>query len=219
MTANWSASLFSKEQKHCPKSPFEVMADLSQAVLLFREVKRSFAFGKWKPENYGIHSTQKFTPGRMWVAYSPDGRSVACASSTDSKIQVIDLDTKGIVRTLAANARVNSIAFSPDGGQLAAKCNRTVQVWNLGTGENVLQIDTDASFGSFDDRIEFSTDGTRIASQNQKLEFTSGMPNPENRRLRQKDFRSLGYIQSKRLADRHSDTRWNQDLGRKRWHE
>ena len=95
------------------------------------------------------------------VAYSPDGRSLAVASSIG--IYLYDVAT---LRELALftghTSWVESVAFSPDGKMLASgSADRTVKLWDIATRTNI------ATFEGHTDRLEsvaFSPDGKILAS-------------------------------------------------------
>lgn len=64
------------------------------------------------------------------IAYSPNGRLLAVASSIG--IYLYDAETLEEVRYLESDARVLSVAFSPDGQTLASGSgDYTVRLWGL----------------------------------------------------------------------------------------
>jgi WD40 repeat protein len=73
----------------------------------------------------------------MWVAFSPDGESIALAVG-DKTARVIETSTGKAVATYSHNSGVTSVAFSPDGKQLATGTfDGTVTLWNLPTKETL----------------------------------------------------------------------------------
>ena len=96
------------------------------------------------------------------VAFSPDGRLLATASS-DETARVWDPATGGCLRTLTGHTLpVHAVAFSPDGRLLAtASDDKTARVWELATGGclRTLTGHTDAVYG-----VAFSPDGLLLAT-------------------------------------------------------
>jgi Tfp pilus assembly protein PilF len=96
------------------------------------------------------------------VAYSPDGRRLATASS-DHTAKVWDAQTGQVIRTLDGHAdQVHCVAFSLDGRFLAtASLDKTVKVWDAQTGHEALTLGghTRGVAG-----VAFSPDGRRLAS-------------------------------------------------------
>jgi len=103
-------------------------------------------------------------PGRpggvMAVAFNPDGRRVALASS--KVVEVWDWARRERLLSLEAHPTfIFGVAFSPDGRLLATVGHEpTVRLWNAQTGAAVINIQTDC----LDIRgLAFSPDGTRLA--------------------------------------------------------
>jgi hypothetical protein len=96
------------------------------------------------------------------VAFSPDGRLLATASS-DRTARVWDPATGDCLRTLTGHTDSPiGVAFSPDGRLLAtASHDRTARVWDPATGEHLRTLagHTSAVYG-----VAFSPDGRLLAT-------------------------------------------------------
>ena len=95
------------------------------------------------------------------VAYSPDGRSLAVASSIG--IYLYDVATFRELALFTGHTDwIDCVVFSPDGTMLASgAADRTVKLWDIATRTNI------ATFEGHTDRLEsvaFSPDGKILAS-------------------------------------------------------
>jgi WD40 repeat protein/serine/threonine protein kinase len=108
-------------------------------------------------------------PGGHWakgVAFSPDGRLLAVADSTDGLL-VWDWQTGQEVKVLRKPVRFcSSVAFSPDGKRLATGSGFYTQpgrlsVWDTATGDEVLSV---AAHGAEVFSVAYSPDGKRLAT-------------------------------------------------------
>jgi serine/threonine protein kinase/WD40 repeat protein len=72
------------------------------------------------------------------LAFRPDGRRLA-VSSYDGQVQIRDVATGGIARTLTHGASVRGLAWSADGGRLAAACGGEVVVWDADHGHRLVE--------------------------------------------------------------------------------
>ena len=92
------------------------------------------------------------------VAYSPDGRLLAVASSLG--VYLYDAETLEEVRFIECDAWVASVAFSPDGATLASgSWDNTVRLWGVADGRLLRTLDTDGV-----ESVAFSPDGATLAS-------------------------------------------------------
>jgi WD40 repeat protein len=105
----------------------------------------------------------RLTAFNSWVtsvAFSPDGTLLA-AGAKDA-VQLIDVETKSIVREIAAKSgQVRAVAFSPDGKVLATGSYQNVSLWNPATGELVKPIKGHRAYVT---SLAFSPDGSRLAT-------------------------------------------------------
>jgi WD40 repeat protein len=97
------------------------------------------------------------------VAFSPDGRLLASASSDDEAIQVWKIpDFNEPIRLVGSKfAKPRTLAFLPDGRSLAAGClDSSIRVWDLEKKEVTTTLTTSGPVTSFDS----SRDGTLFAA-------------------------------------------------------
>ena len=65
-----------------------------------------------------------------WASWSPDGRQLACL--TPKGIQIIDVVSHQVVRTLARQGIVQQLVWSPDGKAFVGTANGLGAYWNIG---------------------------------------------------------------------------------------
>ncbi len=96
---------------------------------------------------------------KLWdVAYSPDGKWLATASS-DNTARVWDAETGALRATVQYPSRAVTIAFSPDSRLMASGGqDHTVRVWDVIAGREALALPVDIGVI----QIAFSPDGTML---------------------------------------------------------
>jgi WD40 repeat protein len=106
------------------------------------------------------------------VAWSPDGRRVASAS-TDNTVKVWDTKTAQEVFSLKGHtAPVGGVAWSPDGHHLSsASSDKSVNVWDAKTGTEILTLRGHEARVS---ALAWSPDSTRLASASQVADTQKG---------------------------------------------
>jgi Tol biopolymer transport system component len=104
------------------------------------------------------------TRGVAFVAYSPDGKTLA-SGSLDKTIKLWDVATGKEQATLKGHTDgVRSVAYSPDGKTLASGSDdQTIKLWDVATGKE--QATLQGPFGGVEHvALAFSPDGETLAS-------------------------------------------------------
>ncbi|MBD1837956.1 WD40 repeat domain-containing protein [Coleofasciculus sp. FACHB-501] len=114
---------------------------------------------------YGVRERNRLEGHRApvrSVSYSPDGKTLASASS-DKTIKVWNLATGKAIATLQGhNEGVMSVSYSLDGKTLAsASSDKTIKVWNLATGKEIATLQGHSE-GVMS--VSYSPDGKTLAS-------------------------------------------------------
>ncbi|MBD2186114.1 caspase family protein [Planktothrix sp. FACHB-1355] len=160
--SQYSEELFNKKQE------FDALIASLRAVTPLRRAKaqpsmqvlaalRQAVYGQ-KEHSLEGHNDLVYT-----VAFSPDGKTLASASS-DNTIKLWNLQSQTAIATLTGHSSsVNSVAFSPDGKTLAsASTDNTIKLWNLQTQKPIAATLTGHS--SSVNSLAFSPDGKTLAS-------------------------------------------------------
>ena len=105
------------------------------------------------------------------VAYSPDGTRIASNGYYGSDVLIRNAETGRLIRRLEGHtgfdmhfvgSAVSSVAYSPDGAQLASNgINGVVHIWNAETGDPIRTLG--GHTGEITS-VAYSPDGTRLAS-------------------------------------------------------
>ncbi len=109
------------------------------------------------------------------LVFSPDGRWLVSGTEA-GKIQMWDVATGG--EALAAFPEptepenpggISALVFSPDGTLLAAGVHSQIRLWEVGTGNTLLSVNTEhkrgnMKFQSYPEPLVFSPDGTILAN-------------------------------------------------------
>jgi len=107
------------------------------------------------------HPQRTIDPGTtapLTLAFSPDGHTLATASTGTGTVRTWDTRTGQLQDTFRVSAEVSSLAFSPDGHTLATGSPRGIQLWDLTTLQprTTLPARTPTT-------LEFSPDGRTLA--------------------------------------------------------
>lgn len=65
-----------------------------------------------------------------WASWSPDGRQLACLAPKG--IQIVDVSSRQVARTLPRQGIVEQLVWSPDGKAFAGTANGLGAYWNIG---------------------------------------------------------------------------------------
>ncbi|MBD2363161.1 PD40 domain-containing protein [Anabaena minutissima FACHB-250] len=99
------------------------------------------------------------------IAFSKDGRILACVSG-ENIIKLFQFSTGKEILTLSGHSsRINCIAFSPDGRILAAGDNKTIKLWEVTTGRQIYNL---SGHSHSIEAIAFSPDGRILAAGSDK---------------------------------------------------
>ena len=101
--------------------------------------------------------------GVEFVAFHPDGKTLASSGRLDGTLRIWDADTGELLHTLTGHTGwIHSLSFRPDGKTLASTSHdETIRIWDATTGEHLhtLTGHTDAVYS-----VSFHPNGKTIAS-------------------------------------------------------
>ena len=127
-------------------------------VASYREVS---AFWISNGSQYTAH--QNHTDYIRVLAISPDGRYVATGGH-DSKVIVMDIESKSIIKTFSLGVHVYDIDFSPDGGSMviARGYNSSSFVYRTDTWDSIGEIDLTTNWAPGLFGAQFDAEGERL---------------------------------------------------------
>ncbi len=113
------------------------------------------------PERQVLRQPALSFPGYDCVAFRPDGRSIACATSKHT-VTLWNLFGRKQARLEGHASHVISLAYSPDGKQLATSgWDGVVKLWDAGSGKEVATL---RGPGGCIMALAYSPDGRRLAA-------------------------------------------------------
>ena len=100
------------------------------------------------------------------VKFSPVDNTLVASAGDDNTIKLWDLQNGTMVPFSGHTARVNSIAFSPDGNRIASgAADRTIRLWDVHTQQNIATLEHITDKGLSEVQIvAFSPDGQLLAT-------------------------------------------------------
>jgi WD40 repeat protein len=117
----------------------------------------------WDVETGKMTLTSERGPARVGIAVSPDGKLIASHGGLENRVvDLLDASTGQVVRTLTGHTLgVRDVAFSSDSRRLlSASSDRTVRIWDVAAGKELLKLDHRHMVGG----VALSPDGKRLAS-------------------------------------------------------
>jgi WD40 repeat protein/uncharacterized caspase-like protein len=107
-----------------------------------------------------------------FLAYSPDGRTIASSGSVGAigsysslDIKLLDADTGRERRSFTNESGVTSVAFSPDGSKIVSGADQTVKLWDFATGKLIRSLGGEHATNVRS--VSFSPDGKTVASEDE----------------------------------------------------
>ena len=157
----WSALFVLSSLVAIAVAPMVIAADVSKGPELFKlggSPKKADVSAVKELEP--LARLTAFNSGVTSVAFSPDGKLLA-AGAKDA-VQLIDVETKSIVREVATKSgQVRAVAFSPNGKMLATGSYQNFSLWNVATGELVKPFKGHRGYVT---SVAFSPEGSRLAT-------------------------------------------------------
>jgi WD40 repeat protein len=143
-------------------------------------------------------------PGWGVVAYSPDGKLLACGNNDQTLRLYAAASGREVLRITAARAGIMyplTVAFSPDGKLLATESNRAFSLWDVATGrESALLAREDRSaiwryLREQLDSVAFSPDGRTLAwaAAHTELALWELPPGQNHRKLPQMSVEHIAF--------------------------
>jgi hypothetical protein len=123
------------------------------------------AAGHGHPAVFHLDGTSTLAPDKLsvssfGVAWHPSGNLVALGNLTGI-ILLRDPQTLQVISELKGHtSRVEDLCFSPNGRRLASCGDRTVRIWDVATGLELIQLSLDGTDAT---RIRWSPDGIQLA--------------------------------------------------------
>jgi WD40 repeat protein len=98
-----------------------------------------------------------------FVSLSADGLRVAAGNWRGQGVRVWDLSTLDEPRVFVPTEMNVAAAISPDGRRLATASSRRFELWDVDTGERLLEVERWRAFGNSPAPVVFSPDGRLVA--------------------------------------------------------
>jgi serine/threonine protein kinase/WD40 repeat protein len=101
---------------------------------------------------YDLGSGRELKPlstGRQFnrLILNPVNTMLACSSEADSRVEIWDVESSRMIRTLDCPSGVSAMAWSPDGKRLATAClDCRIYLWDVATGQRQAILEGNYSF-------------------------------------------------------------------------
>ena len=119
----------------------------------------------WEPES-GRELSYAHHNAVQWVAFTPDGQTVASASARDGAVKLWNVVATPEPTTLQQKGEVLSVAFSPDGRILAAGGRDSTKLWDVATSRETITLPIGHRHNQ--GGVAFSHDGKTLAISTSK---------------------------------------------------
>ena len=121
-----------------------------------------------------VYDMETLSPIALWetergmvftIAFSPNGEYIA-AFNSDNYLKVLDIKNGECLTQVKTDEYITDLTFSPDNQYIAATYSRSskVEIWDVETCEQVIQLTSDTEEAAFFRPINFSPDTRLIAS-------------------------------------------------------